>query len=161
MKDNQTRFREITEAINTGDIKLAHRLAHTLSSNAGHLGKTLLQQAAMNIEQHLKNDKSLVTKEELKIFETELNAALAQLAVEFEAITRKKADEPKEWLDVKSTLELFAKLEHELKKGDPGCILFIDDLGRVPGSEQLIQEVEDFDFDKALLSLTELKKGFE
>jgi HPt (histidine-containing phosphotransfer) domain-containing protein len=79
-KDNQTKFSEIAGYIRAGDIKTAHRLAHTLKSSAAYLGKTLLQKAAEDVEQHLKDGKNLVTPQQMVVLETELGAVLAELA---------------------------------------------------------------------------------
>ena len=80
VKNNQDKFNEINKALETGDIKLAHRLAHTLISNAGQLGKTRLQSAAADMERRLRDGKNLVTEEQLKILETELKMVLDEFA---------------------------------------------------------------------------------
>ena len=53
-KNNQGRFDEIASAVKSGDIKLAHRLAHTLKGNAGQIGESNLQNAAAKVESLLK-----------------------------------------------------------------------------------------------------------
>jgi CheY-like chemotaxis protein len=78
VKYNQKKYEEIADALNTGEIKLAHRLAHTLKSNAAQLGKTNLQQAAALVEQQLKDGENMVTPQQMAALETELNAALAE-----------------------------------------------------------------------------------
>jgi HPt (histidine-containing phosphotransfer) domain-containing protein len=45
-ESNQTTLAEIKKAIGKDNIKLAHRLAHTLKTNAAHIGETGLQEAA-------------------------------------------------------------------------------------------------------------------
>jgi CheY-like chemotaxis protein len=79
VKDNRNMFVEITDALRAGDIKLAHRLAHTLKGSAGQVGKILLQQAATEVEQQLKDEENRVTPRQMAALETELNAALAEL----------------------------------------------------------------------------------
>ena len=80
VKDNRNKFAEITDALRAGDIKLAYRLAHTLKSSAGQAGKILLQQAALEVEQQLKDEQNRVTPQQMAALEAELNAALAELA---------------------------------------------------------------------------------
>lgn len=46
VKNNQEKFREIFTAIDVGDPKLSHRLAHTHKTNAGLTGRGSLQNAA-------------------------------------------------------------------------------------------------------------------
>jgi diguanylate cyclase (GGDEF)-like protein len=79
-ENNQNKFDEINKALKAGDIKLAHRLAHTLKSNAGQIGKTRLQSAAADMEHRLKDGENLVTEEQLKILETELSMVLDEFA---------------------------------------------------------------------------------
>jgi len=79
VNDNQNIFAEFNEAICNCDIQKAHRIAHTLKSNAGTIGKTALQSAALEAEQRLANGKNLLTPECLKTLEAELNAVLAEL----------------------------------------------------------------------------------
>ena len=80
VKDNRNKFAEITDAISAGDIKLAHRLTHTLKGSAAQAGKILLQQAATEVEQRLKDEQNRVTPQQMAALEAELNAALAELA---------------------------------------------------------------------------------
>jgi HPt (histidine-containing phosphotransfer) domain-containing protein len=169
LKNNTKKFREITKALNEGDIKLAHRLVHTLKGNSGQLGKIPLQQAAQTVERQLKDEENLVTEEQLRTLEIELNAVLSHMATEF---PEQLDDYPsiagnpesnEEWLDEKSMLELIEKLELQLKMGSPDCQQFIGAFRLIPGNEelkaQLIQQMDDFDFDGAMVSLAELKKN--
>ena len=80
VQNNLHKFDEIANALRVGDITLAHRLAHTLKSNAGQIGRPALQQAAAEVERQLKEGKNLVTEEQLKTLETELKAVLQKLA---------------------------------------------------------------------------------
>ena len=50
VRHNQTTYNHIIEAIKNNDFKLAHRMAHTLKSNAGQIGETKLQAAAAAAE---------------------------------------------------------------------------------------------------------------
>jgi signal transduction histidine kinase/DNA-binding NarL/FixJ family response regulator len=80
VEDNQDKYGEIVKALEKGNIELAHRIAHSLKSNAGQIGETRLRQAASDIEDLLKNGENLVSKELLDLLETELSAVLARLA---------------------------------------------------------------------------------
>jgi len=80
LKSGHDRFREIKSALESGDIKLAHRLVHSLKGNAAQIEKPALQKAAAAVELALKDEKNLVTDEQLALLEKELNAALSQLA---------------------------------------------------------------------------------
>jgi len=172
VKDNQTKFSEITEAIDAGDIHLAHRLAHTLKTNAGHLGKILLQQVAGDVERRLKaglssrhegsraddaKGKYLVAPQVMTMLEMELNAVLAEFAPLVNEAAQ-SAEETETGVEAESELDLLEKLEIMLEMGNPECREFIGGLRKIPNSEELIQQINDLDFDLALASLAELKK---
>ncbi|MCL2808585.1 MAG: ATP-binding protein, partial [Treponema sp.] len=152
---NRNIFKEITDALNTGDIKLGHRLAHTLRSNAGQLGKFRLQQISEEIEHQLEGGKNLVTQEQMAEFEKELNEALKEL----EPLVSKTADNSdlSQKLDTAATQKLLEKLEPLLKRGDPECLDLIDELRLIPGSGELIVSMEKFDFKSAMDSFVKLK----
>ena len=75
-KSNACRHNDIINAINAGDIALAHRLAHNLKSNAGQLRRSALQKAAGDVEDNLANGISRVTAQQLQILETELKVVI-------------------------------------------------------------------------------------
>ena len=165
LKDNRNKYSEIEEAVNSGNIKLAHRLAHNLKGNAGQLGKTLLQDAAGAVEKNLENNLNLVTGEQLKILETELEAALAQFTAELGSgfpYSHEQENGADKLTDAKSALELIEKTEGLLEMGSPECRELSGELRRLSVDEErkelLIQQIEDLDFDSALVTLAELKK---
>lgn len=60
-------------------------------------------------------------------------------------------------LDVENPRNVLEKLERLLKQGNSSCLNLIDDLRVVPGSGELIHEMENFYFGCALVILGELK----
>ena len=152
-KDNKKKFSEIEEALADGNIVLAHRLAHTLKSNAGQIGKTELQNAAANAEKLLKNDKNMLQKEHLIILEAELSAVLKELEPLLNE--NKLSMEP---LKREQALSLLEILEPMLKNRNPECQNFLEDILAVTGGENLAYYIEEFDFKKAVAELAELKK---
>ena len=168
VKDNKNRYSEIVEAVNKSDIKLAHRLAHTLKGNAGQLGKTLLQLAAANLEECLKDERSQVTKEQLKVLEMELDAVLLQFAEEFKSMPADEEEEQQnhsEVLDGRAVEELIKELKPLLEMGNPECRELTNRIQMIPGNEeikkQLIQQIDDLDFEPATVTLAELKKKLD
>jgi PAS domain S-box-containing protein len=165
VKDNQGRYNEIADAVRAGDIKLAHRLAHTLKSNAGQLGKTLLQQAAAEVEYQLKDGQNLVTPQQAAALETELNAALAELAAEIPAKAGTNSASPVGGgeasmpIDSEFARDMIEKLGSMLEMGNLECRGHIDSLRRIPGTEALIRQMEDLEFEEALATLAGLKKN--
>jgi signal transduction histidine kinase/CheY-like chemotaxis protein len=157
LKSNQNKFSEITKALDDGDIKLAHRLAHTLKGNAGHIGQAFLQQAAADVELQLKDGVNMTAPEQMDILEAELEAVLAELSPLNVKTPQPAETIPVEPLDAQSALELLEKLEPLLKMGNPDSLKLIDSLRRIPGSGEMILQIEDFDFEQAVVTLAELK----
>jgi len=160
LRSNRTKFEEIQSALNDGDIKLAHRLAHSLKGNAGQLGQFNLQKAAADVENQLKNGENHATPKELALLDAALNEALFDLEAQIAPFTEQPARDIKTELNEEKAKELFDKLEGFLKRGNPECQALLNDLHAIPESGLLVQHIEDFEFEKALLELGEIKKKF-
>ncbi|MCL2809358.1 MAG: transporter substrate-binding domain-containing protein [Treponema sp.] len=162
MKSCKNTYTEITEALKTGDIKIAHRLAHTLKSNAGQIGKKSLQKAAADVEHSLENNENKLTEDILKTLETEHTLVMMQILQEFPDLQDNKSQAPDEnktqTLDLESAKQLLLKLEPMLDMGNPDCAKLIDELKGIKGADELIKQIEDFDFELAMVTLSELKK---
>jgi len=157
VKSNQNFFSDITKALENKDIKLAHRMVHTLKSSAAQLERTALRQIAADIDSQLKDGKNLVTKEQLDVLENELSVFLSELAP-IVAETQTRTAVPTQPLDMEAARELMEKLAPMLEMGNPQCMKLIDELCQIPGSDKLIQQIEDFDFEPAAITLAELKE---
>jgi PAS domain S-box-containing protein len=157
-RTNQAKYEEIEKALKDEDIKLANRLAHSLKTNAGHIGKPLLRQAADEVEQALRDGKNLVTHGQMKKLEIELKKALEELQPLVEEAEAQAEQRKASVLEPEKVRELFEKLEPLLKTGNPESLDYIADLRAVAGSELLIQQIEDFDFGPAVFTFAELKK---
>jgi len=158
LNNNRKKHEEIKNALEANDIKLAHRLAHTLKSNAAQIGMSVLQRAASDIEYSLKDGKNSTSAEMLNVLENELNSSLSVLESELGPEDGEKSAAAQEPLDAAALDKLFAKLESMLKRGNPECCSLINELRRVPGSETLIRQMEDYDFELAAATLAELRK---
>jgi CheY-like chemotaxis protein len=156
VNNNRDKHKEITDAMNAGDIKLAHRLAHTLKSNAGQLSKTALQKVSEDIESALADGVNNVTSQQLEVFERELASVIA----EFEPMIQKAAPPPSaaEPLDAGAAQKLLEELKPLLEVGNPECLSLIDSLRAIQGSEELVQKMEAFDFKAAMETLAKLMK---
>ncbi|MCL2765322.1 MAG: ATP-binding protein [Treponema sp.] len=154
VSNNRDKYAEIKDAVNAGDIKLAHRLAHTLRSNAGQLKKTLLQKAAGDVENQLKDGKNKITSEKMAVLERELSTVIIELI----PMVSETAPAGTEIPDVSAMQNLLAELEPLLNDADPECLKYIDGLRSIPGSGKLIQQIEGFKFKPAAETLIELKE---
>jgi len=150
VKKNTNKYSEILSAIDIGDIKLANRLAHTLKSNAGLLEVRSLQLAASEVELQLVDGINNVTREQLGNLEKELNSALEAFIPLAEIYEQNLNFEKTEPLDPSEVNELFENLRSFLMSGNMESLNLVGDLRRVPETGELINQIEDLEFTKAL-----------
>jgi len=162
VKSNQNKYNEIIEALNEGSIAIAHRLAHTLKSNSGQIGKNLLQKAAADIEYQLKDGTNNTTAEKLHSLKIELDTVLNDFAPLLNEENNIREEENMTLEDLpENTQNHLIKLEALLKGGNPECVDIAKDLKEIPVFRQLVQQIEDFEFDDAVTTLSILKKRFK
>ena len=150
--NNQEKMSEITDAINAGSIELAYRLVHTLKSNAGQLGYTVLQKAAGDVESALKNGVKKVNAKQMKRLEEEL----AEVVEEVKSLVQESDYSDIEPLDDAEARELLKKLKPLLEDRNFECLALTKKLRQIPGSEKLIRHIEDFEFKDAIEAFNEL-----
>jgi HPt (histidine-containing phosphotransfer) domain-containing protein len=161
VSNNRTKYAEITEAIQTGDIKLAHRLAHTLKSNAAQLRKKPLEYAAQVVESGLKKNGEYVkavSTEQLKTLNMELTAVLEELEP---MVTVLEMPASATAMDTVDALRLLDELEPVLWDSDVQCLSYIGKLTEIQGSVALIQHIDNLNFVLALKAFEELKANLE
>jgi CheY-like chemotaxis protein len=158
VKNNQTVYAKIIEAAEAEDIKLAHRLAHSLKGNAGMIGKTDLRNAAADVETLLRDGDNSTWDDKMFILKSELNFVLEELMPLLDESA--KNDKP-ELLEKEQVLALFEKLAVMLENINPECISLVDELNSVSGTEELVLQIENYDFEAAAVTLAELKKKWE
>jgi len=153
---NQTTFEKIMDAIENDDIKAAHRLVHTLKSNAGQINEKNLQRAAAEVEVTLMQDNFKLKNEQANVLKDELNAVLEKLAPLSE---KSKAENN---IEVETDNEvlwaIIEKLEPILQNHSTECVQLIDDARSIPGSEALVRCMDEFEFRQAVIELEEIKK---
>ena len=79
MEKNRDMFIVVESALSAGDTELAHRLVHTLKSNAAQLGQTKLQQIALDIANRLKKGEKEISPNKMHALEHELNMVIDEL----------------------------------------------------------------------------------
>ena len=151
---NKDIYEKMTSAIQQNDFVFAHRLAHNLKSNAGHVQKNALQTIAAEIEQMLKNE--MIPGETLMdILKTELGSVLKEFLPFLE---EKNETEPVNALNKSELLELIQNVEPLLISSNVAYLNYINKLKRISETEDLIKYMENFDSPAALASFMELKK---
>ena len=154
VKNNQTRFEEISQAINTGDISLAHRLAHSLKTNADFIGMSGLTDAAAKMEQMLKDEALPISEDSLTSLKTELEQVLIDLQPLLEESDNTEAAAP---LTGEQARDLFDKLEIMLECRDAECVNMLSDIRSIPGGLELAGQIENYDFKLAAQTLSKLR----
>jgi len=157
VKSNQDILGEITRAVESGDITLAHRLAHTIKSNAGLIGRTGLQKAAAEVESAFRNGRP--SDAPMRIFQYELNKALNELKPFLDEAAGYVQPEISGDIDTEAAKELFDKLEPLLKSGSLESLKLINGLRGIPGSGELIDRMEELYFGDAVKVLAKLKEN--
>ena len=156
VKSNQTTFNDIESAISAGDIKLAHRLVHTLKSNAGNIHEKTLQAAAAAAEGMLKDKKNLLKDGQLDILGEELKSALEKYAP---MLAADKAADIVEIADEATIQAVLERLESMLVNQNMECMRMVGDVRAIAGTEELVREMEDFEFERAVIALQKFRKG--
>jgi len=156
-KNNQDTFEKINEALNAGDIKLAHRLTHTLKSNAGQINEYRLREVAAKVEALLTDEKNRLDDGIKEILGLELKATLEKLAPILAEEEERKIEEITDTIKI---LEILDNLEPLLINRKPECFNLIDDLKAISGAEALAHFVEELEFKNALKELSNLRKKY-
>jgi len=157
-RSNRDVVEKITRAVEEYDLKLAHRIVHTLKGNAGQIGETALQEAAAITEVFIKDEDIPGTRVQIANLETELRVVLYKLAPlinEADEVIKSKTTNPEQ------IKQIAMELEPMLAKSNPECMNYLDDIRAIPGAEKLAGFVQDFEFKKALEELSKLKEGWE
>jgi HPt (histidine-containing phosphotransfer) domain-containing protein len=158
VKSNRTKHEEIFNALEAGDIELAHRLAHSLKNNAAQLKQIALQKAAEEIESLLHDGANNTTARHLEVLSSELRATLAELELLVREPSRTSDKAP---LEFEIAVALLEKLEPLLANFNTECLVLVDDLRMIPGSEELIRNMENIDFVLSQKSLSDLKDSLK
>jgi len=148
VRDNQDTYANLTASLDAGDIRTAHRIAHTLKSSAGFLGKKRLQEAAFSIEHTLQYGASDCALEQLDTLKRELDSAFVDFKPMYDEAESGKI--PTVQIDGGKLAALLSELEPLLRKGDFGAAEYAAALQGVTGMEDLVRKIEDYDFEGAL-----------
>ena len=161
VKSNQTTIKEIKDAINAGNIKLAHRLAHTLKSVAGIVKMTNLTDAAFIVEQSLSSGKLDSIEKYINRLEKELKTALDELTPLANKHTESFTENVNNSIDKEYAIKLLDELDLLLKADSFDCVNLVNDLRAIPGMEKLSYLVENLKFRQAREILVVIKQKME
>ncbi len=147
-------FKQVATAIETKDIPLAHRLAHTLKSNAALIGASRLSQVAFAMEKALADENLPYARLQMKTLDIEFRAVMSQLG-ETAAPESLSVKETLEHSDMARAGVLIERLIPLLSSGNTRCLdmlpeieetfLPFGDTGKI-----LVRQIENFEFNLAL-----------
>jgi len=157
VRNNQTTYGLIVEAMEAEDIDLAKRLVHTLKGNAGQIKEKKLQKAAEVVEEALSEGGNSLNDDLMNSLENELNSVLKKLSP---MIQDKSSDEPIV-IDAKRKAELIEQLEPMLIDFNTECYDLLDEIRQIPEMKKLARHVEVLNFKGAIAELSILKKKAE
>ncbi|MDR2166681.1 MAG: response regulator [Clostridiales bacterium] len=144
---------EIEGAVEAGDLESAHRLAHTLKGLAGLISESdlaaLAQKAEASFREGIIPDRGHMEQ---------MTAVLDDVLVKI--TERLKDSEPVATAQMppKAEVEQIFDEVAELLENDNAAVLdIVDKLAAIPKTEELIEQIEDFDFQVALETLNKLR----
>jgi HPt (histidine-containing phosphotransfer) domain-containing protein len=140
---------QISQSLSTNDPETAHRTAHTLKSSAMLIHETHLAKLAGDIEDTLRDKKSLENSA-LPALEAELTRVLESI--------KTPENQPSENPPPENLTELFDKLEPLIKSRNPDTQELLGELNAIPQAAILAKQIEDYDFAPAAKSLEALRK---
>ena len=148
VKENNDTYEHITDSLSKGDIRTAHRIAHTLKSCAGYLGKHELSDAALSLEVSLNSATPAYLPEQLEAIKKGLEEALR----EFEPMLKEAESNSPDavQIDAKAMTTLLLEIKPLLEKGDFGASEYVEKLQGIVGMKELAERIEDYDFEGAL-----------
>ncbi|MFP3155279.1 ATP-binding protein [Lachnospiraceae bacterium ZAX-1] len=176
LKDHKDDDQKISNALQEGDLKTAHRLSHTLKSTAGLIGAKRLWKIAAAMEKETETggemDADQTIPLQMQTLNEELVAAiekLRQMVQMNEAQDEIKEDQNNSsetghstFFDKEEAVHLIYRLEPLLNAGNARSLDFINDIKDTLAplgakSKILIEQVEDFEFSAAAKTLNILK----
>ncbi|MCL2050213.1 MAG: ATP-binding protein [Lachnospiraceae bacterium] len=158
--ENTNRYQEIADKLSADDLSDARRIIHSLKSNANWIGATYLSLIAAEMEENFIADQPC-TNEQLSLLHDELNRVLKELA----PLAGKKTE--LSYLEKTSLIllpgELVLKLEPLLSQGNADSSRYLSEIREVfaeftPYCDELIKQIEDYDFDEACVTLAKIKE---
>ncbi|MCL2253808.1 MAG: ATP-binding protein [Lachnospiraceae bacterium] len=157
--DNAKRYHEFAGYINEANIAAARKVAHSLKSSSAWIGALDLSALAAELEACLLEER-LCSDEQLAALKEELTNVLKELKPKARGgvnFSNKNDDRNT------AVLKLYDKLIPLIKCGDAACLELlpeIDDTFAEFGTyrDELIEQIEEYDFEKALLTLEQIRE---
>lgn len=142
-------------ALDKGDIKTAHRLAHSLKGLAGLIKEDKLLARAQLVENILRDESATAADVPEDLFNNmadELARVLESIGPPAEQVKRPRT------LDVEKATRTFDRLEPLLKTRNIEANTLLNELREIPETDEIIDQIEGFNFAKAKETLEKLRE---
>ncbi len=165
-KDDGDRIRK---ALDHGDLETAQHVVHTVKGVAGNVGADSLHHSASILDTAIRQAETETFENLLSQFELDLGRVIQGLEVLASSAEETTVNPTRDYpVNTKKMLSLLDELEILLDEMDPRSEEKVADLKRHPGLAQhselmnkLFRQVEEFEFDEALDTLTSLRESLE
>ena len=142
---------QLKDAMESGDVKTAHRLAHSLKGVAGLMHEPQLMDIASRVEKVLRDEENADAML-LSLLEAEHERVLRSID-----LPEKQQAPLAEAVDMDKVDEVLDTLAFLLKTGNMACLTHIEELRAVPQAAVMVRLIEDFEFELALKTLETLR----
>ena len=150
-------MQKIMSAIESNDLKTAHRLVHTLKGLAGLISeKDLLN---LSIQAETAFIEEAIPADLMDTLGLEMERVLARIEDQYK--NQQVTPHADMILDKDKARKLFDKVYGFLETDSFGALLLCSDLAEIPGTSDLINQIETMDFTLALKTLTDLRETLE
>ena len=147
--------KEIRQAISTGDLESAQRLAHTTKSLAGLIREGKLSLAAERVEHGFKDKK--VSIADIVAFENELTKVVTRITETTRRDDEKAKKHAEEGKSPEVITALFDNVQKLLADFDASCTSHVEQLKEIPEARVLAHQIEEFEFEAALVTMKSLR----
>jgi len=149
---------DIRNAVRANDTETARHLAHTLKGLAGLIQENVLMDIARETEAALRKGPTLADL--VEDLDAEMGRVLARIEARYPDDRQAGVDLDKNFDKTKAgeTLDRAVRL---LKENSFEVVQLCDELAAIPGTGELIRQIEDVDFDKALRTIEDLRQTLE
>ena len=148
---------EIRNAILSNDMETAHHLAHQLKGLAGLIRETELMDIARRTESALREGQA--PADLMDALGTEMGRVLAWIREQYPG----EPDEPRADLNLDEAwaIDILDRTAGLLKANSFEALRLCDEIAAIPGSGDLIRQIESVDFGNALRTIENLRKKLE
>ncbi len=161
VRNNRTFMDSFRSALAVNDITLAFRLVHTLKGVANLIGAERLGCEALALEDALRDGRDRHTPEQMESLRTELHRVFDEIGpVPDDTVVMRR---PTRLLDRRHAVVVLEKLEPLLAKGDVESLELLPEVREVleplgQDYDDLLNKIEDYEFEAAAAKVAELRR---